>query len=117
MEFVGHTPDKTHGTVHWQRGGQHASSGQAVGIERPWDDFHVYAVDWTAETIRISVDDRDVLTYDVSRADQPDGSNPFRKPHYLLLNLALGGSWGRTIDDGIFPQTFLVDYVRVYDRR
>jgi beta-glucanase (GH16 family) len=117
MEFVGHTPDQTHGTVHWQRVGQPASSGQALAIERPWEDFHVYAVDWTAETITISVDDRIVLTYDVARANQTDGSNPFRKPHYLLLNLALGGSWGRTIDASIFPQTFLVDYVRVYEPR
>jgi beta-glucanase (GH16 family) len=117
MEFVGHTPDKTHGTMHWQRDGQHASKGQAFTIDRPWDDFHVYAADWTADVITISVDGHDVLNYNVAEANQPDGSNPFRKPHYLLLNLALGGTWGREIDDSIFPQTFLVDYVRVFEKR
>jgi len=114
MEFVGHTPDKTHATLHWARDRQHASSGQALTLERPWDAFHVYAVDWTADAMTLWVDDQKVLTFDVSRANQPDGSNPFRRPQYLLLNLALGGTWGREIDDSIFPRTFLVDYVRVF---
>jgi beta-glucanase (GH16 family) len=116
MEFVGHTPDKTHATLHWARDRQHASIGQALTLERPWDAFHVYAVDWTADAMTLWVDDRKVLTFDVSRANQPDGSNPFRRPHYLLLNLALGGSWGREIDATIFPRTFLADYVRVFRR-
>jgi hypothetical protein len=38
----------------------------------------------------------------------------FRQPHYLLMNLALGGSWGGPMDDTVLPQQFLIDYVRVY---
>jgi beta-glucanase (GH16 family) len=45
MEFVFHTPDRTHATLHWQRDGQHASKGQSLPVDRPWDAFHVYAVD------------------------------------------------------------------------
>ena len=41
-------------------------------------------------------------------------NNPFRKPLYLIMNLALGGSWGGTIDDSIMPQKFMIDYVRIY---
>ena len=41
--------------------------------------------------------------------------NPFRKPHYLLINLAMGGSWGGPIDDSVLPQKYLIDYVRVYE--
>jgi hypothetical protein len=41
-------------------------------------------------------------------------NNPFRKAFYLLLNLALGGEWGREIDDKNLPQSFLIDYVKVY---
>ena len=114
MEFVGHTPDKTHATLHWQQTGKHVSNGQAITIERPWQDFHVYAVDWTKDRMDFWFDDRRVHSFDVSRGDQSNGDNPFRKPHYLLINLALGGSWGREIDDSIFPQQYLVDYVRVY---
>jgi beta-glucanase (GH16 family) len=40
--------------------------------------------------------------------------NPFRKPHYLLINLALGGAWGGEIDDAVLPQKYLIDYVRIY---
>ena len=40
--------------------------------------------------------------------------NPFRKPCYLLINFALGGSWGGPIDETVLPQTFLIDYVRIY---
>ena len=44
---------------------------------------------------------------------------PFDKPHYLILNAAIGGSWGgsKGIDDGIFPQKYYIDYVRVYESR
>ena len=114
MEFVGHTPDKTHANVHWQQTGKHVSNGQAITIERPWDAFHVYAVDWTKDRMDFWFDDRRVHSFDVARGDQPSGDNPFRTPHYLLINLALGGSWGREIDDSILPQQYQVDYVRVY---
>ena len=40
--------------------------------------------------------------------------NPFRKPQYLILNLALGGSWGGPMDDSVLPQQFQIDYVRYY---
>src|SRR5688500_16906060 len=116
MEFVGHMPDKTHANAHWPRDGRNTSSLQSLTVQRPWDAFHLYAVEWTADAMTFWFDDQKVGTFDVSRANQPGGSNPFRKPHYLLLNLALGGSWGRDIDDSIFPQSFLVDYVWVYER-
>ena len=43
---------------------------------------------------------------------------PFDKPHYLILNLAIGGGWGgqKGIDENIFPQKYYIDYVRVYAR-
>jgi len=43
---------------------------------------------------------------------------PFDKPQYLLLNIAVGGSWGgnQGVDDSIFPATMEIDYVRVYQK-
>ncbi len=44
---------------------------------------------------------------------------PFDKPHYLILNIAVGGAWGATkgIDDTVFPQRMEIDWVRVYQNR
>ena len=58
-------------------------------------------------------DDKKYHTFKIDEAND-GGANPFRKPQYLMINLALGGSWGGKIDDSIFPQKLLMDYVRVY---
>ena len=82
----------------------------------PFADFHVYAVEWSADRIDFFFDDKKYQSFPLDKAGAgPD--NPFRKPHYLLINFALGGSWGGSIDDAILPQKFLVDYVRVYRQK
>lgn len=114
MEFVGHTPTKVHSTVHYRGAdGKHKSNGSALTVSRPFDDFHVYAVEWSAEAMDFFFDQQRVHHFPLDQAGQGD-ENPFRKPHYLLLNLALGGSWGKEMDDRVLPQTFVIDYVRVY---
>jgi beta-glucanase (GH16 family) len=115
MEFVGHTPDRVHATLHWSGNGKHASSGGKLTVERPWDDFHIYAVEWTADRMDFTFDETKYFSYDVSKADDK-GDNCFRQPHHLKLNLALGGSWGGKIDDTVLPQKYVIDYVRVYQR-
>lgn len=115
MEFVGHDPNKTHGTLHWRAGGKHASKGGNLAVSEPWEDFHVYAVEWSADRIDFFYDDTKFNSIALAQADD-GGSNAFRQPHYLKLNLALGGSWGGKIDDAVLPQRFIVDYVRVYQR-
>jgi beta-glucanase (GH16 family) len=115
MEFVGHTPGKVHATVHFQKDGKHKSSGHNLSVTAPWDDFHVYAVEWTPQRMDFYYDRTKYHSFEVAAADNR-GQNPFRKPQYLLLNLALGGSWGRKIDDSILPQKFYIDYVRVYQK-
>lgn len=116
MEFVGHTPDKVHATLHYRKNGKHASKGGKIKVERPFDDFHVYAVQWSARKMDFFFDGRKYFTFEVAQADD-GGANPFHKPHYLLINLALGGSWGRAMDDSVLPQKYLIDYVRVYKRQ
>jgi len=116
MEFVGHTPGFVHATVHFRKDGKHKSSGNRLAVEKPWDGFHVYAVEWFPDRMDFYFDAQKYHTFAMNQADDKD-DNPFRKPQYLLVNLALGGSWGGQIDDTIFPQKFLVDYVRVYQRQ
>jgi len=114
MEFVGKTPDKVHGTLHWKHGG-HQSKGGNQTVKEPWADFHVYAVEWSADKMDFFFDETKYLTIPLSTAD--DGANnAFRKPHHIKMNLALGGGWGGKIDDSILPQRFVVKYVRVYEK-
>jgi len=119
MEYVGHIPHTIHANNHFADPDQkdkavHKSSGGTQTIvDEPYKDFHVYAIEWNEREITFFVDDRQYATFNVDQAGKgPD--NPFRKPHYLLLNLALGGSWGGKIDDGMIPQKFEIDYVRVF---
>jgi beta-glucanase (GH16 family) len=115
MEFVGHTPDKVHATVHFRKDGQHKSNGGQLTVKEPWADFHVYAVEWTPERMDFFFDQKKYHSFDVKAADD-QGQNPFRQPQYLLINLALGGSWGGKLDDSVLPQKYLIDYVRVYQK-
>jgi beta-glucanase (GH16 family) len=115
MEFVGHTPNKVHATVHYRKDDQHKSSGGQLTVTEPWVDFHVYAVEWTPERMDFFFDENRYQSFDVKSADDRD-QNPFRQPQYLLINLALGGSWGGKIDDSVLPQKYLIDYVRVYQK-
>lgn len=87
--------------------------------EAQWGEaFHVWRMDWTRDNIKFFVDDRPVNKFDVSRADgsAPEGGNPFRSPHYLLVNLAVGGTNGGDPTNARFPARYEVDYVRVYQR-
>jgi len=116
MELVGKEPGIIHGTIHYFINGKHASKGGKLSVNHPEAGFHVYAAEWTPDRIDLYVDDQKYFSFNTSFADN-DGQNPFRKPHYLILNLALGGSWGGPIDDSIFPQRMTVDYVRVYQKQ
>lgn len=115
MEFVGNDPDRIHGTVHFSRDGKHASSGGKIVTQAPFNDFHVYAVEWSPEKIVFMFDGKPYHSFNVDDAGK-GSDNPFRNPHYLLLNLAMGGGWGGSIDESSLPQKYLIDYVRVYEK-
>jgi len=78
--------------------------------------FHVWRMDWDRDAIRLYVDGRLLNEIDLSRTFNrtPDRANPFREPHYLLLNLAIGGANGGDPSATEFPRRFEVDWVRVY---
>jgi beta-glucanase (GH16 family) len=116
MEFVGHDPNHVHATVHYSLDGKHKSSGSQLQTPAPYNDFHIYAVEWNQDRMDFFFDDKKYHTFELKAADE-NGENPFRKPQFLMVNLALGGAWGGKIDDVIMPQKFLIDYVRVYKER
>jgi beta-glucanase (GH16 family) len=82
--------------------------------------FHVWRMDWDETAISLYVDDILLNKVELNRLENKDGSgiNPFRQPHYMLLNLAMGGMNGGEISDETkFPTRFEVDYVRVYQKK
>ena len=115
MEYVGKEPHSIHSNCHYSISGRLTSSGGTVKLDNPWDDFHVYAMEWNSERMDFFCDQNKYFTFNVSKADE-NGANPYRKPQYLILNLALGGDYGEPIDDSILPQKFVIGYVRVYQR-
>ena len=78
--------------------------------------FHVWRMDWDSDEIRLYVDDLLLNTIDLQKTFNQDTekANPFREPHYILLNLAIGGTNGGDPSKTEFPARFEVDYVRVY---
>ena len=120
MEFVGYEPGVIHANVH-TRAYNHARGtgrGDRTKVPDASEAFHVYAVEWHPDRMDFFVDDKRYFTYAKEKNAGADVW-PFDQPHYLILNLAIGGAWGgqRGIDDAIFPQWFEIDYVRIYQQR
>jgi beta-glucanase (GH16 family) len=113
MEHVGFDPNTIYGSIHTQA----TNLTTPFPLANPSGSFHVYSMDWDADRIVLAIDGTSYVTY----ANDHTGvaTWPFDAPQYLLLNLAIGGEWGgqQGIDDSIFPVRFLIDYVRVYQRR
>ena len=116
MEYLGHEPRAIHGTIH----GPGHYAGNAVSRSHVLAQggfhlgFHDFAVEWGPDEIRWYVDGYNYHT--VGPADLPPGSRwVYDHPFFMLLNVAVGGRWpGAPDETTVFPQTMLVDYVRVY---
>ena len=113
MEFFSTDTNHIYGTAHYAVAGRHRSDGGRVKTDQPYKRFHVYAIEWYPDRIDFFFDHQKYHTVSIDKAGQV-ADNPFRKPHYLILNFALGGASGGRIDDANLPQQYLVDYVRVY---
>lgn len=89
-----------------------------LGGERWASEFHVWRMDWDEHRIALYVDDRLLNEIDLTQTFNAgrDGANPFREPHYMILNLAVGGTNGGDPSETKFPAKFEVDYVRVYQK-
>jgi beta-glucanase (GH16 family) len=119
MENVGYDPHTIVASVHTaaynHRQGTHKNATITLGT--PWEDFHVYALEWYPDRIDAFVDGQKYFTF----PNEGTGSRtwPFDEPQFLVLNLAIGGTWGgqKGIDDTLFPHRLVIDYVRVYQQR
>lgn len=114
MEFRGQEPTKVLGTVHGPgySGGTSISKSYSLINDRFDTDFHIYGIEWGPDYINYYIDD--VLYNQVTPADVT-GKWVFDHPFYIIINLAVGGDFlGAPNSETVFPQTMLVDYVRVY---
>lgn len=115
MENIGKEPEIVHGTIH----GPGYSGAGGIGGSRKTGaplagDFHLFAIEWTTNQIRWLLDGQEY--FKVTPEKLPAGKTwVYDKPHFILLNLAVGGHWPGNPDASTdFPQKLLVDYVRVY---
>ncbi|TCR73226.1 family 16 glycosylhydrolase [Rhizobium sp. BK376] len=110
FEILGHEPGTLHVTahsgLHIPAGAGSAQTGRAIRVGDLSRDFHVYGMTWTKDKIVWSLDGKQVF-----KAATPKDLN---KPMFLVLNLAVGGSWPGSPDSTTkLPASLLVDWIRV----
>jgi beta-glucanase (GH16 family) len=121
MELSGREPAVSHGSLHGPgySGGNPLTRSYRLpdGATFP-ADFHLFAVEWEEGAIRFYVDEQLFQTRTpADLAGQAGKTWVFDHPFFLILNVAVGGTFPGPPDDSTpFPQTMLVDYVRVYAR-
>jgi beta-glucanase (GH16 family) len=119
MEWWGGSPYTMTCHMHWkdpksENRGQVVSKGATIELEKPPYDFHVYAMEWDYDKMDFFFDGKKYHTFWLDTI-QEGPENVYRKPFYLLINLALGGR-GRVIDDQALPMQYVIDYVRIYQK-
>jgi beta-glucanase (GH16 family) len=108
MEHVGSQLNKIFGTLHYPgHSGANGSGGTTI-ISNATTEFHRYAMDWSASVIKFSVDDAVFFTF------TNDSSLPFNQNFFIILNVAMGGNFGGTVDPAFTSASMEIDYVRVY---
>jgi beta-glucanase (GH16 family) len=118
MENIGSEPSINHGSIHGP--GYTGSTGVSLPFTltsgKLSDDFHVYDIEWETNVVRFYVDGNLYATF--TPGSLPQGATwEFDHPFFILLNVAVGGDWpGAPDNTTVFPQTMLVDYVRVYKK-
>jgi len=116
MELIGGdgARDRTvYGTAHWSDNGAHAQYGNTTVLSsgKYADEFHVFSIIWTQNSITWLRDDVAYNTLDIA----PANLSEFKEKFFLIFNVAVGGNWpGNPDATTIYPQTMYVDYVRVF---
>jgi beta-glucanase (GH16 family) len=113
LEYVGRDPNQVYTTLHTQDSHGNSKNSKKTEIKNIEEGFHVYAIEWTKDKIEFFVDDISIYTF------HPETRNediwPFDQPFFFIINTAVGGNFGgHDVDNTIFPQQFVIDYVRVY---
>lgn len=119
MEHVGFHHGFIHASIHCKKyyhviGTQKTDTTYIADCS---EKFHIYGVEWSADSVKISVDRKVYFSFANEHTGYP--AWPFDNKLFLILNIAIGGDWGgqKGIDDSIFPHKMEVDYVRVWQKQ
>ena len=113
LEYIGREPHMVFTTLHTQDSHGNSINTKKTSFPNIEEGFHVFALDWTKDKMDFFVDD--VLVYTFQPEIKNENTWPFDKPFYFILNVAIGGNFGGpAVDDTVFPQDFIVDYIKVY---
>ena len=111
MEQNGWNKNELYGYFHYANSqGVYNSHGDVTNINNTSGNYHVYSMEWTKDKIRILVDNKEFVSLNNTT------DVPFDNPHYLLLNIAIGGNLGGDIDPSFSQDSMEVDYVRVFQK-
>jgi hypothetical protein len=108
MEHVGNQQDVIFSSLHFPGNFAGDAVTRSTTVPGVSDEFHIYEVSWSPEFIQFFVDGELYHTF------ANDGSLPFNSDFFLILNVAMGGTFGGAIDGGFTESTMEIDYVRVY---
>ncbi len=108
MEHVGNQLNRIFGTLHYPGRSGGNADGASVMISNATTEFHIYSMEWNASNIKIYVDNQLFFTYN----NNPN--SPFNQNFFFIMNVAMGGNFGGTIDPNVTNATMEVDYIRVY---
>lgn len=110
MEQTGWDKNTVISHFHWgdRNTGEYKNIGGTATVANTSGEFHVYSMEWTSSSIKTFVDDK--LIYQLPNSSE----KPYDHPHYLLLNIAMGGNLGGTISDDFQESTMEIDYVKVF---
>lgn len=118
MEMKGSENDTVYGTIHWDGSdddsGMRVYSGGSKTLDSGnfSDQFHVFSIEWDDEQIRWYVDGKVYHGEDITDARKAE----LRDEFFLLINVAVGGDYDGDPDGTTsFPQSMMIDYVRVYE--
>ncbi len=123
MEYVGNVPNRILGTLHTVKDRSGSKSSKAYWGTDIEENYHIYGIEWTKEEqkgrdiIRFYVDG-EVFSEQVEQVIDDNDYWPFNNPHFFIINMAVGGNLGGSVNDAIFdsPRLMKVDWVRVYQR-
>lgn len=120
MEHVGYDQGTVHATIHTESyyHGKNTQKGGTIPVTDCSEAFHVYSVEWLPDKLVFSMDGEEYFSYKPTdyKTNPTSSEWPFDESFYLIMNIAMGGSWGgaQGIDETLESAKMEIDYVRVY---
>ena len=108
METNGSNSNKIYGTLHYPGHSGANGNGSTIVISNATTAFHIYSLVWSPASINILVDNQ------VFQTVANSSSLPFNSNFFLILNVAMGGNFGGSVDPALTSATMQIDYIRVY---